>query len=47
LDDLDGFFFVGRGNFDGLEAALERAIFFDRLAILAWRGGADALNFSA
>src|SRR6267378_1113024 len=46
-DDLNGFFFVGRGNFYGLKTALEGAIFFDGLAIFAGRGGADALNFAA
>ncbi len=46
-DDLDGFFFVRRGNFYGLKAALEGAVFLDGLAVFARRGGADALNFSA
>ena len=45
--NLDGVGFVGRRNFYGLEAALERAIFFDRLAIFGGRGCADALNFAA
>jgi len=31
-------------NFDGLEATLERAIFFNRLAKLSRRSGADALH---
>src|SRR6266700_5822398 len=39
--------FVRRRNFDGLEAALERTVFLDGLAILARRGGSDALNFAA
>ena len=47
VDDLDGVGFVRRRNFDGLEAALERAILLDRLAILGRRGCADALNFAA
>jgi hypothetical protein len=34
VDDLDGVFFVGRRDFDGLEAALEGAIFLDGLAVL-------------
>src|SRR4029077_10976998 len=46
-DDLDGLFFVGSRNFHGLEAALEGAVFLDGLAIFAWSGGADALNFAA
>ena len=47
LDYLDGFFFIRRGNFYGLEAALERAVFFDGLAVFAGRGCANALNFAA
>ena len=46
-DDLHGLLFVRSGNLDGLEAALERAIFFDRFAVFTRRGGADALNFAA
>ena len=45
--DLDGVGFVRRRNFDGLEAAFERAILLDRLAVLGRRGGADALNLAA
>ena len=45
--NLDGVGFARRRNFHGLEAALERAVFFDRLAILARRGGADALDLAA
>ena len=45
--NLDGVDFVRRRNFYGLEAAFERAIFFDRLAIFSRRGCADALNFAA
>ena len=45
--NLDGVDFVRRRNFHGLEAALERTVFLDRLAIFAGRGGADALNFAA
>ena len=37
----------GADNFYGLEAALERAVFFNGLAIFAGRGCADALNFTA
>src|SRR4029077_15063266 len=47
VDHLDGFFFVGRGNFHGLEAALKGAVLLDGLAILAWSGRANALNFAA
>ncbi len=47
VDDFDGVGFVGRRNLDGLEAALERAVLLDRLAILSRRGCADALNLSA
>ena len=46
-DDLDGVCFVGRRNLDGLEAALERAVLLDGLAILGRRGCADALNLAA
>ena len=45
--DLDCVDFVRRRNFDCLEAALERAIFFDRLAVFARRCRADALNLAA
>ena len=45
--NLDRVDLVRRRNFHGLEAALERTIFFDRLAVFAGRGGADALNFAA
>ena len=45
--NLDGVGFVRRRNFHGLEAAFERTIFFDRLAIFGRRGCADALNFAA
>src|SRR6202790_5039829 len=46
-DNLDGFFFVRSGHFDGLEAAFKGAVFLDGLAIFSGRGGADALNFAA
>ena len=45
--NLGGVGFIRRWNFHCLEAAFERAVFFDGLAILAGRGRADALNFSA
>jgi hypothetical protein len=45
--NLDGVAFGGGRNFDGLEAALERAILLDRLAELGRRGGADALDLAA
>src|SRR5712691_2889828 len=38
---------VRRWNFDCLEAALQRAVLFDGLAILARGGGADALDLTA
>ena len=47
LQHANGFFFVGAVHLHGLEAALERAIFFDGLAVFAGRGRADALNFAA
>src|SRR5208283_5629663 len=46
-DYLDGFVFAGRGDFDGLKAALQRAVFFDRFPVFTRGGGTDALNFSA
>jgi len=46
-ENLDGVDFVGRRNLYGLEAALERAIFFDGLAVFGGGSCADALNFSA
>ena len=46
-DDLDRVGFVRRRHFDGLEAALQRAVLLDRLAVLGRRGGADALNLAA
>ncbi len=47
VDDLDGILLAGRWNFDGLEAALERAVLLDGLAILGGCGCADALNFAS
>ncbi len=47
VDDLDRVLFVGRRDFDRLEAALERAVFLDRLAVFAGSGGADALDLAA
>ena len=47
LDDLNGFFFIGGGNFYGLEAPFERAVFFHRFSVFARRCRADALNLSA
>jgi len=46
-DDLDGVGLIGRRNLDGLEAAFQRAILLDGLAVLGRGGGADALDFSA
>src|SRR5882762_5613258 len=45
--NLGGIGFVRGRNLDRLEAALERTVFLDGLAIFARRGGADALNFAA
>src|SRR6266849_6609094 len=45
--NLGGIAFIRRRNLDGLETALQRTIFFDRLAILARRSRADTLNFTA
>ena len=45
--NLGGVGFVRRRNLYRLEAALQRTIFFDRLAILARSGGADALDLTA
>src|SRR4029077_19860414 len=45
--NLGGIDFVRRRYFDGLEAALERTVFFDGLAIFARGGSADALDFPA
>ena len=45
--NLGGVGFVRRRNFYRLEAALQRTIFFNRLAILARGGGADALDLAA
>ncbi len=44
--NLGGVAFIRRRNLDGLETALERTVFPDRLAILARRSRADALNFT-
>jgi len=46
-DDLDGVGLIRRRHLDGLEAAFERAILFDRLAELARRGCANALHLAA
>src|SRR5437899_383306 len=47
FDDLNGFRFVRRGDFDGLEPALQRTVFLDRFAELRRGGRADALNLAA
>ena len=46
-EDLDGFALAGRIDLDGLEAALERAVFFDVLAVLRGRRRADAADLAA
>src|SRR5438477_12170791 len=45
--NLGGIAFIRRRNVDGLETGLERTALFDRLAILARRGRADTLHFTA
>ena len=47
VENLDRVVLVGRRNLDGLEAALQRAVLLDGLAVLAGGGGADALDFAA
>src|SRR6185503_19057002 len=47
VDDLYGFRLIRRRNLHGLEAAFQRAVFFNGLAVLTRRGCADALNFAA
>ena len=45
--DVDGVFDVGLANVDDLEAALERGVLLDILAVLVERGCADAAQTSA
>src|SRR5579862_3148992 len=45
--NLGGIDFIRRRDFYRLEAPFQRAIFLDRLAILARGGGANALDFAA
>ena len=45
--DLDGLLLGGRVDLDRLEAALERPILLDVLAVLGRRGGADAADLAA
>ncbi len=47
LQNQDGFLDVGRLDLDGLEAALERGVLLDVLAIFVERGGAHALHLAA
>ena len=44
---LNGFFFIRGGNFHSLEASLERAILFHRLAVFGRSRRANALDFAA
>src|SRR5437764_5776119 len=44
--DLGRVCFIRRRNLHCLETTLQGAVFLDRLAIFARRGGADALDFS-
>ena len=44
---LDGFLLVRRWHLDGLEAPLERAVFFDRLAVFRRSCSANALDLTA
>ena len=46
-EDLEGFVLAGRFDDDRLEPPLECPVFFDVLAILVERGGADALHLAA
>src|SRR2546430_16115730 len=46
LNHLHGLVFIRRGNLDGLEAALQGAVFLDGLAVFAGRRRANALNLS-
>ncbi len=41
-----GLLFIGRGDLDRLEAALEGAILLDRLAVLSGGGRTDALDLA-
>jgi hypothetical protein len=45
--NLDRIGLIRRRNFHRLEAALERTVFLNRLAVFTRRGCADALNFPA
>src|SRR5437868_15307460 len=47
VEDRDRLLFRWRRDFDGLEAAFERAVFLDGFAELGGRGRADALNLAA
>src|SRR5579864_4332718 len=47
VDDLYRLLFSWRRDLYGLEATFQRPVFFNRLAIFAWRSSANALNFSA
>ena len=45
-EDRDCVFDIGLADEDDLEAAFEGSVFFDVLAVLAERGGADGAEFS-
>ena len=47
LEDLDGVGDGGLVDLDGLEAALERGVLLEVLAVLVERGGADGLQLAA
>ena len=47
LEDLDRFLDAGRLDLDLLEAAFERGILLDVLAVFVERGRADALQLAA
>ena len=47
VEDLDGFLDAGGLDLHGLEAALERGVLLDVLAVFVERGGADALQLAA
>ena len=47
VEDVDGLFHAGLVHDHGLEAALERGVAFDVLAVFVQRGRADDLKFAA
>ena len=47
MDDMDRFVHARRLDIDGLEASLQRTVFFDMLSVFIQRCGADTLDFAA